>query len=223
MYCVKVRLTGFDRVTNSLEEVLRHPGIWRGKLYSGQPVVASGYPWLDELLPGGGWPIKALTEILVEQWGIGELRLLVPALAHLTTDAGGEVRARPRWIAWVAPPFIPYAPALVNSGVDVSRMLLVHPASSDDALWAVEQALRSGTCAAVLAWIRQANECHLRRLQLAAETGNSWGVLFRSSLALRQASPAALRLKLAPAKDGLDVHIIKSRGGHPARVMISGQ
>ncbi|NIR62179.1 MAG: SOS cell division inhibitor SulA, partial [Gammaproteobacteria bacterium] len=121
----------------SVESVLQHPGIWRGRPRDiaprGEP---SGYEDLDALLPGGGWPTGALTEILVAQEGIGELRLVMPALARLSCSG--------RWVAWVAPPHIPYAPALSGHGVDLGRMLLIHPRRPEDALWTVEQALRAG-------------------------------------------------------------------------------
>ncbi len=137
---------------------LRHPDIWRPR----QPVVAAnetlatGFPVLDEALPGGGWPVGALTEILSAAEGIGELRLLMPAFARL----GGEGR----WIMWISPPYIPYAPALIHQGLDLSRVLWVRAGTEADSLWAGEQALRSGACGAVSVWARERYEvfAHLR-------------------------------------------------------------
>ena len=73
----------------SLEKLLENPRIWRGSSrvasqLNRQTGLASGYPKLDRCLPGGGWPPAALTEILTAQYGIGELRLLMPALAKLS-------------------------------------------------------------------------------------------------------------------------------------------
>jgi hypothetical protein len=96
----------------------------------------------------------------------------------------------------------------------------VHPRESNDALWATEQALRAGTCGAVLAWPATANMKRLRRLQLAAETGNALGVLFRPGSVAAENSPAAMRLKLDPAPRGLAVHILKRRGGWPTGPII---
>lgn len=192
----------------ALEELLRNPGIWRAgeqRQETGLEHVASGFPALDEALPGGGWPLGALTEVLHEHSGVGELSLFMPALASL-----GE---RGRWLALVAPPYLPYAPALAAQGIDPARLLLVHPASGGDALWAVEQALRSGTCGAVLAWPRQADARSLRRLQLAAEAGGSLGLIFRPRAQSEYPSPAALRLGLEGLGGHARVRLLKCRGG----------
>ncbi len=176
--------------------------------------MASGYPELDRHLPGGGWPTEALTEIFTGHYGIGELRLLMPALAQLS-DAQPDY-SEPGWIAWIAPPFQPYPPALQQYGIDLSRMLIVRPVGAGEILWSAEQALASGTCVAVLFWPEALDDQSSRRLQLAAEKGRSWGVAFRPVAARRQPSAAALRLQLDTDAQGTRVHILKSRGGRPA-------
>jgi hypothetical protein len=182
-------------------------------------VYATGFKELDAHLPGGGWPAAALTEIILEDHGIGELSLLMPAMAELCRrDVGGQACG---WIFWVSPPFIPYAPALSKHGIDLNRVLLVHaPATQYGSLWAVEQALRAGACVAVLVWARSVGQTALRRLQLAAERARCWTVLFRSDTALRQRSPAALRLRLRKLGEVTRVEILKCRGGRPGVVQI---
>jgi hypothetical protein len=194
-------------VKPSLESVLQHPGIWRGnqRAQTAEAALPTGFAALDELLPGGGWPRGALTELLIGRQGIGELRLLTPALARLSGADG--------WLAWVAPPYVPYAAALAAAGIDLKRLVVAKPSSEADAWWTAEQALRSGACGALLAWLRAADERRMRRLQLAAETGHTWGVLFRHARAAQERSPAALRLLLEPAANGLAVHVLKRRGG----------
>ena len=196
-------------MTAALHQVLQHPGIWRGREVSrvALPSVPTGFPRLDAELPGSGWPRGAFTEIAFEGEGIGELSLLAPALAALSK---GE-----QWIVLVDPPHLPYAPAFSRAGVDLSRLVLVRPAGQ--ALWAAETALRSGSCAAVLAWPGAVNQRELRKLQLAAEAGGSWGVYFLPASEAPATSPAALRLRLAPA-DGetIRLHIVKRRGGPAA-------
>ena len=158
----------------SLEKLLENPRIWRGSSrvasqLNRQTGLASGYPKLDRCLPGGGWPPAALTEILTAQYGIGELRLLMPALAKLSAAETHTDATEPGWIAWVSPPFQPYAPALQQYGIDLSRMLIVRPKDDSELLWSAEQALSSGTCAAVLLWPDELDDQASRRLQLAAE------------------------------------------------------
>jgi cell division inhibitor SulA/protein ImuA len=197
--------------------------VWRGKVATAaRAVIPTGFHELDRALPGGGWPLGAITEILVDGYGIGELRLLMPALAALTK----EDPARPKkWVAWIAPPFIPYAPALQQHGVDIDRLLMIHPtASVKSRLWATEQAVRSGSSAGVLAWVVSANDVILRRLQLAAEEQRCWVLLFRPASARRERSPAALRLHLSKTHSapGTRVEIVKCRGGQPGVVDVPG-
>jgi len=200
----------------SLDLVLQHPGIWRGDRLAqmGVETLLTGYAELDEQLPGGGWPRGALTEILLEREGIGELRFLLPALARIS--------AKSEWQAWVAPPHVPYAPALSIAGVNLKQLLIAKPQSATDAWWTAEQALRSGACSAVLAWLSMPDERRMRRLQLGAESGGAWGVLFRAASAAQERSTAALRLRLEANANGLAVHILKRRGGHVSKpVMVN--
>lgn len=190
-------------------DLLQYGKPWRGNMLPpAAPGLPSGFPELDALLPDGGWPQGALTELLVPNEGIGALQLVLPALARLSQQR--------RWIAWVAPPYVPYPPALVAAGVDVSRLLFVHPRAGGDGLLAIEQSLRSGTCGAVLAWPMGGDGPSLRRLQLAAAEGHSSGILFRPASLADQPSPAAVRLRVERTAHGLDVSLLKRRGGWAA-------
>jgi len=193
-------------MTSALDLVLQNPAIWRGNDCArvAVPSTPSGFPELDTWLPGGGWPVSALTEIYVERPGIGELRLVMPAVARLTQSE--------RWITLVAPPYLPYAPALAAHGVQLSRLLLVQAPTTDESLWACEQALRAVGCGAVMAWLGQVHERALKRLQLAAETSGALVLLFRSARNI-PASPAALRLHISRSESRTVVRILKRRGG----------
>jgi cell division inhibitor SulA/protein ImuA len=205
------------RDASSLDKLLENPRIWRARSQPrAEQGLSSGYEQFDRHLPGGGWPRAALTEILVEQYGIGELRLLMPALASLCVEETGTEPVEPGWIAWVAPPFQPYPPALQGWGIDLSRLLIVRPRNDGEILWSAEQALASGTCAAVLLWPKTFDDQAGRRLQLAAEKGASWAIAFRSLAARHEPSAAALRIELAAGHRGTRLAILKSRGGSPA-------
>lgn len=194
-----------------LSGVLEDPRVWRAaRRGHGWPTLPSGYPALDALLPGGGWPRDKVTEIAVEHWGSGELSLFMPLLARL---CAAERLAEAGWIAWVSPPFLPYAPALAVAGVELGRILLVHGRDDAESLWAAEQALHSGRCRIVLAWVRRVEGPRLRRLQLAAEAGQAPLILFRPPAALAAPSPAALRLSLCGGAGGACLKLLKHRGG----------
>lgn len=165
--------------------------------------LPTGFAALDAELPGGGWPRGALIELLAEARGIGEVGLLLPLLRTAPAE---------RWIAWVAPPHRPYAPALAAAGVAVEQLLLLTPGSHAETLWTIRQALASGGCAMVLAWPARVDAAALRRLQLAAEDSLTPLFLFRPPAAARQPSPAILRLQLTATDDALSVRILKRRG-----------
>lgn len=193
-------------MSSELDKLLQgNPALWRGRDGDGSITgIETGFDALDALLPGGGWPVGALTEILVEQQGIGELWLVMPALARFGLNG--------RWQAWIAPPYTPYPPSLLAAGIDLGSTLFVRPDHVMDTLWATEKMLRSGTCGAVLAWPETNDFRALRRLQLAAEQGRCWGILFRAARLASQPSPAALRLRLHARDEGLEVQILKVRG-----------
>ena len=204
-------------MNEALGKLLEHPRLWRGQAQAneaGWRGLSSGYPKLDRYLPGGGWPRNALIEILLEHYGTGELQLLMPALAGLSQSQ--DEAHEPGWITWIAPPFVPYPPALLQWGVDLSRVLIVRTREATETLWAAEQALSSGTAAAVLLWSDALDHAASRRLQLAAEQGCSWAIAFRLRDTRARGSAAALRIELMCSDRGTDLHILKSRGGRPA-------
>jgi cell division inhibitor SulA/protein ImuA len=221
-----------ETMSAAVEQLLqRNPArLWRAR-ETGSSAAAvpaglpTGYAALDRCLPGAGWPRQGLIEILSDQRGIGELRLLLPALAALCRDEDAADEAYPPphdrgsgvWVAWVSPPYRPYAPSLAAWGIDVGRMLVVNAAGATE--WAMDQALRSESCSAVLGWANPRDPHALRRLQLAAEASRSLAVLYRPLQAGLTPSPAVLRLALlGGGTEGLQVRIVKSRGGRPATV-----
>jgi hypothetical protein len=203
--------------TAALEAVLhRHP-VWRGGSMGRSPARAepSGHAGLDRELPGGGWPTGALTEILCASHGIGELQLVLPALVALS-------RAGKR-TAWLAPPHLPYAPALAAAGLRLEFLTVVRAPGRRDALWAAEQVLRAGACRALLLWLPRTGYGELRRLALAAEAGAALVLLVRPLPAAQESSPAPVRLALVPDGGQLAVRILKRRGAQlaaPLRIPI---
>jgi hypothetical protein len=193
------------RNEDALADVLRHPGIWRRgtKPASNGTAQSTGFAELDAMLPGGGWPRGALSEILIDEDGLGECSLVLPALAALT-------QARRR-VALIAPPYVPYAPAMAEAGIDLTQLVHID-AGAADTHWTAEQCLRAGCCGAVLNWLPRADYQQLRRLQLAAETGAAMGFVFRPLAAANQASPAALRLSVSASANGPRIDILKCRG-----------
>ncbi|HEY1076089.1 MAG TPA: translesion DNA synthesis-associated protein ImuA [Fontimonas sp.] len=191
----------------ALQTLLADARLWRGSGAAPLRALPTGHARLDAVLPGGGWPLGGLSEILYPQPGVGELKLALPLLARLT-QAG-------RPVAFVGPPCMPYAPALSRAGVDLPRALVIEPRNAADALWTVEQLLQA-RAGAVLLWQAQIETTALRRLQLAAENGDSIGLLYRPLSAAQHSSIAGLRLRIARENDQERVEVLKCRGARPA-------
>lgn len=192
----------------ALDHALQHPAIWRRAkpMAARLRTVSSAWPELDARLPGGGWPLGALSEILFEQDGLGELQLLMPALATLT-----QTRQR---VVLIDPPCLPYPDALTRAGWDLKYVTVLR-GIGDDASWNMEQCLRSGCCGAVVGWLNHTDYRQLRRLQLAAASGDSCAVLYRPARHAEHTSPAALRLLVSHSKTGVCIDILKSHGALP--------
>jgi cell division inhibitor SulA/protein ImuA len=205
------------RESPSLADILADARVWKLKDASAappRPVWSTGRSALDARLPGGGWPRASLVEVLIDETGFGEVQLFLPALVQCQHRAEAEIP----WIAWIAPPYEPYAPALAQQGIQLTRLLVVRPGTAMEALWAAEQALSSGVCAAVLLWLKGTDDRWLRRLKLAAEAGGALGVLFRPERHRFESSPAGLRLLMTRGEREARLELLKVQGGRPGPV-----
>ena len=155
------------RDLSSLADILADARVWKLKDASAaptRPVWSTGNSALDARLPGGGWPTASLIEVLLDHTGLGEVQLFLPAMVQCQRNTGPGRSDDVSWLVWIAPPHEPYAPALAQQGIELGRLLVVRPASATEALWAAEQALGSGVCAAVLLWLKGSDDRWLRRL-----------------------------------------------------------
>jgi protein ImuA len=193
-------------------------------------VLSTGHALLDAELPGGGWPVGALCEILQTHSAQSEWRLLLPALVAAQQGASllevpgrrAAASARAAIVVLVGPPHAPFGPALVAQGLDVQHLVWVKAQSPAERSWAAEQALRCEAVAAVLAWLPQVQSVVLRRLHLAAQEHNKLLFVMRPAQAQAESSPAPLRLLLlgadpggkaaVPATEALHVQLLKRRG-----------
>ncbi len=205
------------REASSLADILADARVWKLKdtaAASTRAVWPTGRSALDARLPGGGWPTASLVEVLLDAAGLGEIQLFLPALVESQRRTDGEAP----WLVWIAPPHEPFAPALAQQGIELGRLLVVRPATATEALWAAEQTLSSGVCAAVLLWLKGTDDRWLRRLKLAAEAGGALGVLFRPERHRFESSPAALRLLLTQGEHAPHLELLKVQGGRPGPV-----
>ncbi|MGR9108584.1 MAG: translesion DNA synthesis-associated protein ImuA [Gammaproteobacteria bacterium] len=205
-------------MSDELENLIRStPWLWRG---DGSRVASSGwiptgYPELDQILPGKGWPRGVVIEFLLKAIGIGELRLMLPAIRTLIAER--------RFIVMIDSPYRPYAPALSEAGVDLDALYLVVPDSPENAWWAAEKALLNPSCGMVLLWSDTVHrrmrgflkDTVIRRLQVAAQATRAILLVYgiaRDGGAERQNPRAALRLGLAGEGGALLIDVLKARG-----------
>ncbi|GAB1256065.1 translesion DNA synthesis-associated protein ImuA [Aurantivibrio plasticivorans] len=196
-------------MNSELEQLLQLPNVWQAsRLKRRTTVLSTGYTPLDKALHDGGWPDSATTELLLPHVGIGELRLLIPALR--------KVQQQRPWVAFISPPYLPFASAVRLLGLNPQGVLLITPRDEREQLWSAEQVLQSGCCSAVINWAvtTQLDSRQLRRLQQAAHRGQCWHTLVRHRSQAKQPSPSALRLSLQSEPQGLlQLNILKQRGG----------
>lgn len=188
-----------------------NPNLWRGCDMAGQGCHgrSTGFPQLDDILPGRGWPDRGLVEIISPCWGVGELQLLIPLMRSIVEQG--------QWILWISPPYLLYAPALIQAGINIEQVLVVKlDTSCKDALWSMEKALQTENCGLVLAWQNWLPGKVLRRLQLAAATGDTLGVIFKRHDSEHSPSPMHIQIKDCQLHRGRfcesEVTVIKARG-----------
>lgn len=208
-------------MNDPLEHIIRRPDTWRGLNVAGNlatlhtpansdwhgvDALPTGYSELDSELLFRGWPLRGSVEVLSDGSGMGSMGLFLPTMQALSEQG--------RWQAFIAPPHAPYAPLLAARGIDTRQVLMVHPKAREDLLWATEQAIRSTTCSVVFSWLgaSEYRYAELRRLQLAAAENDTLVVLFRSTQASEQHTPASLRLLISGYRT---VDILKQRGSKP--------
>jgi protein ImuA len=190
--------------------------IWRGSDLgtSLAETVPSGHPGLDGLLPGGGWPTRSLAELLQPQPGLAEWRLLAPAMRAISA-AGKD-------IVLIGPPKSPHLPGLRDEGLDERRIVWVQAATPAERLWTTEQLIKANAAGMLLAWLPQARQEQVRRLQVCALGCDAPAILCRPASAARESSAAPLRLQVSYGVDWeLHVQILKRRGStHDALVRL---
>lgn len=181
--------------------------LWRGSQLGGSvnTVLSTGFASLDAVLPGGGWPCGALTEVLVSQFSIVEFRLLSSVVSRLTQKG--------RTVALVGPSLAPHPPGLRHDGVDERHLVWINVDSPRDRLWATEQLVKSGSCGAVIAWLPLVRAEQIRRLQVLAGLSKGPVFLCRPVTAARDSSAAPLRLQARVQTDWqIAVEVLKRKG-----------
>jgi protein ImuA len=208
-----------------LAKPLSHPKVFRiGDIPSPDRArsLPTGFTALDRELVGGGWPQQGLVELLSDDTGIGELSLMLPAHAYLS-NARHLGSTGMLWVTSTTWPYLPYAPALAQAGLNLNQLVIAKAPHMPDAVWTAEQGLLSGSIGIVTVWLpdQQPLDVSLRRLSQAAHNSNALCILMRPIIAANRPSPAQLRIVLKAAaqssqthgvRSALELNLIKRRG-----------
>ncbi|MDR5776976.1 MULTISPECIES: translesion DNA synthesis-associated protein ImuA [unclassified Caballeronia] len=181
-----------------------HPSLWRGNQLARSVgrTVPTGYDRLDCEMPGSGWPVSALTEIMCARPGIGEMRLLLPALKLVSK----------RDLMFVDPPAVPNALGYAYAGLPPEKVTRLEPANTADALWSAEQILKANTCGALVLWQNHMRPESLRRLSLHAQSSETLFFVMRPLTAQNDTSSASVRIAVRPAEGGVSIEMVKRKG-----------
>ena len=189
--------------------------IWRGTEFGSlvSDTIVTGWDALDKELPGGGWPCGYLAEVLSPQPSVLEWRLIGPAIRRVV--------ATDRQVVVIGPPKHPHLPGLAHEGLDQRHLVWIQADAPAERLWATEQLIRSNAAGAVIAWLPQARQEQIRRLQISAQACDGLVFLFRPESAQHEASAAPLRLHATYGLDWeLRVQVFKRRGPVHAGVVV---
>lgn len=157
-----------------------------GRPLDNSPIISSGCQGMDECLANQGYLPGCVIEYLRSAPGCGASYLAFSAAASAMQITKG-------FLVVVDPQHSIYPPALVAQGIDLRQVVMVRPKTPPDALWTVDQALRTPAVAAVVAELDQIDDRTARRFQLAAEKGHGLALLLRSSSARQQPSWAEVQ------------------------------
>lgn len=197
-----------------LEQRWQRWGIHRASRAATPETWATGWARLDAILPGGGYPLAAVTEVLAEQPGQGELSLVLKALQPRL-----EAHAHHR-LVFIDPPYRLHAPALDAAGIDRSRVPVICCRDSGQRIWSIEQLAAAGGFVGLMLWAEALSAGDLRRLQLASEKAGCPVFVYRPLAYAGHRSPAALRLAIRGRGQHQQIEVIKCRG--PAGACITG-
>ena len=191
----------------TLEQLLRRKDIWRGhsQVFIRDTGVTTGYAPLDQALKDKGWPQGGLIELCSPNYDC-DWWLLHPGLIKSTEDGS--------YMVLVAPPYVPYAPALRQIGIPLEQLLVVTPNSKADLIACMVEFGQSPACRGLLAWQQGFNLSYteLRKIHLACSEQAGLYALFRHQRHIRESSPASLRLSLTLMPDNLQIQIFKQKG-----------
>lgn len=168
-------------------------------------VVPTGFADLDTALPGGGWPCQSLTEILQPQPTVAEWRLLGAAIR--------QVVANGQDVVVIGPPKSPHLPGLAHIGLTEPHLVWIKAEAPAERLWVTEQVIRANAAGLVIAWLPQARQEQIRRLQVCAQSCDGPVFLCRPAAAENEPSAAPLRVQLRIGLDWeLHVRLLKRKG-----------
>jgi protein ImuA len=207
--------TKADILARLQREILSLQGFTPPILY---PVDDAGLGQINQSFPNGIFPRSALHEFYCTgaedtTASAGFISGLLSSLLH----KGGVV-------IWIGASQTIFPPALLSFGIRPENVFFLHLKKEMDVLWAMEEALKCGAVAAVVAELRDLSFTASRRLQLVLEKAGGCCFLLRRN-PKNLTTAAVTRWQIKPMQSKTDdalpgvgypcwqVHLLKVRNG----------
>ncbi|MBT1451916.1 translesion DNA synthesis-associated protein ImuA [Glaciecola sp. XM2] len=195
-----------------LHELKAKQWIWnasnsQGKGHSKR--LTTGYEALDSVL-SGGFPSAGMIHIN-SYLGCGELRLILSILRQMPQHEVAQANNKLR--VFIAPPFQLNAEFLLDEKIALEHLLVIKPATQEEALWSAEQCAKSGVCEAVFLWQNQLKHTQIRKLELAALHGQCHCFWFDNNRQCMSNLPLTLSLLLSRENEQMQIKVNKQKVG----------
>ncbi len=181
---------------------------------------------MNAAFSGGVFPTGAVHEFISPTEGCAAAANgFISGLLRTPMQKGGAC-------LWISGRHRLFPPSLKLFGIEPHRVIFIDAIREKDVLWVMEQALKCGALAAVVAELRDVSFAQSRRLQLAVEESRVTGFVHRCLPHTENTLACVSRWKVSPLPSlpdgGLpgvgfprwEVELVKIRNGRPGRWQI---
>jgi len=165
--------------------------------------VSTGASQLDGFLPEGGWSNCELSEIVCDHFETG-FQLLLPLLA--------KADAENRWITMVSPPANLDQSLFNYYGIDMSRVLFIHPKGDVDDKSTMNNALKHGKSDVVIFWTKNLAARFLAQWRKSVKQGSCAGVIIHEKGKSHGSRSVAVTIEAACRENDISLKYSKRFG-----------
>lgn len=151
-----------------------------------------GFSPIEKAFPNNTFPTGAIHEFLSNsQEALAATNGFVSALLFRLTQNKGPC-------LWISPERLVFPPGLKNFGMEPHKIIFITIRKEKEQLWAMEEALKCNSVAAVVGQVKNIDFTASRRFQLSVEQSNVTGFIVRHQLRTVNTIAAVARWKITP-------------------------